>query len=536
MSIRRLFFIWIYSRCFPTGLVGGLAGIFEAIFYWIYRCWWCFLLKPLSRDPYRLRSISNLQLDFFDTHHWDPSRARLRHISNLQLVVIAYGHRFQVSNKRMREADCNSIGQRLVPRPIVYHSSTDEDPEEEKRCPDDPDPPDRPTPLERLTEALEKDPKTIQELMVGRRVGWYKVHGEIGRGSFSRVKLALHALTKDKVAVKVLDKTRMDSHAQKTMYREIINMESLQHVNVVRLYEVVETPNRLYIMLEYAGGGDLQSNIADKGKLSDEESKIIFAQILSGIRHMHQHNIIHRDLKAENVLYTDSSCVKVADFGFSTCVANHNISLDTFCGSPPYAAPELFKDKTYLGPPVDIWAMGVLLFFMVTGTMPFKGETMGKLRRAVKTGFYTIPPGVSKPCSQLISLILKVTPAERCRLDQMLGCEWLLPVEAPVVVTPAVQPNPLRLVEEGVKLEEEEEECKAIMEKLGVTLEYIRNNPDSTNRSPVTGMYRILMHSAQVRRGCEALPAVRQVARDPRKDGLKAYKGLKQISTMCVMM
>uniref|UniRef100_A0A667XFU7 non-specific serine/threonine protein kinase n=1 Tax=Myripristis murdjan TaxID=586833 RepID=A0A667XFU7_9TELE len=265
-----------------------------------------------------------------------------------------------------------------------------------------------------------KDEKIIKELIIGRRVGFYKVRGEIGYGTFSRVKLAFHALTKDKVALKVLDKTRLDVEAHRLLSREISNMEVLHHTNVVRLYEVVETPSRVYLVLEYAGGGDLHTRICDEGKLSDKNSKITFAQILSAIKYLHNNNIIHRDLKAENVLFTSSACVKVADFGFSTHVSNRNNALDTFCGSPPYAAPELFRDECYVGPPVDVWAMGVLLFFMVTGTMPFRAETMGKLRRCILDGTYTIPPWVPGPCQRLIKGILKPVPTDRYAVDQML--------------------------------------------------------------------------------------------------------------------
>lgn len=186
------------------------------------------------------------------------------------------------------------------------------------------------SPLQKLTTAMCKDEGTIKELIIGRRVGFYKVRGEIGYGTFSRVKLAFHALTKgktsstltqgqkvkavsnwtlleatntnahdepcchdvlpvDKVALKILDKTRLDSQAQRLLSREITSMECLRHPNVIHLYEVVETPSRLYLVLEYAGGGDLHNKICCEGKLSDNSSKITFAQILSAIKYMVRH-------------------------------------------------------------------------------------------------------------------------------------------------------------------------------------------------------------------------------------------------------
>ncbi|XP_059213324.1 serine/threonine-protein kinase NIM1 [Centropristis striata] len=394
------------------------------------------------------------------------------------------------------------------------------------------------TPLQKLTTDMCKDEKTIKDLIIGRRVGFYKVRGEIGSGTFSRVKLAFHALTRDKVALKILDKTRLDSHAQRLLSKEISSMESLAHPNVVCLYEVVDTPSRLFLVLEYAGGGDLHNRICTEGKLSDNISKITFAQILSAIKYMHNSNIIHRDLKAENVLFTSSGCVKVADFGFSTRVSNRNDALDTFCGSPPYAAPELFKDECYLGPPVDVWAMGVLLFFMVTGTMPFRAETMGKLRRCIIDGIYTLPPWVAGPCQRLIKGILKVAPADRYAVDQMLGCDWLLPVEYPWALVPPEPLSPLQGLldsQSGSMEEEMEEEVKGSLEELGFTTEHLRNNQPKDSRSPVTGVYRILLHRAQRRRGCDSPPVVRGMVRDPKREGLRAYRGLRHTSKLCVL-
>ncbi|KAM6985196.1 serine/threonine-protein kinase NIM1 [Aplochiton taeniatus] len=423
------------------------------------------------------------------------------------------------------------------PRHSLYSlSDSSEAGEEEEEEEEEDRPSTLPTPLEKLTSDMCKDEKTIKELMVGRRVGFYKVRGEIGTGSFSRVKLAYNALTKDKVALKVLDKSRLDMQAHRLLSREVSNMEGLQHRNVVRLYEVVDTPCRLYLVLEYAGGGDLHDRISTEGKLSDNECKVTFAQILSAIKYMHESHIIHRDLKAENVLYTVSACVKVADFGFSTRVPGLSAVLDTFCGSPPYAAPELFRDQSYVGPPVDVWAMGVLLFFMVTGSMPFRADTMGKLRRCVLEGAYTLPPWVPGPCQRLIRGILKPVPAERFAVDQMLGCDWLLPVEFPWAVVPPKAPSLLRLLQsEPGELEEEEEEVRASLEKLGVTTSHMRSQSVDSSRSPITGAYRILLHRAQKRRGSETVPVVRGMVRDHRREGFRAYRGLRHTSKLCVL-
>lgn len=245
---------------------------------------------------------------------------------------------------------------------------------------------------------------------------------------------------------------------------------------------------------------------------------------------------MHRDLKAENVLLTRRGCVKVADFGFSTRLTNRYNYLDTFCGSPPYAAPELFEEKCYLGPPVDIWAMGVLLFFMVTGTMPFRAETLGKLRRFIRDCAYVVPPWVPGPCQRLIKGILKLDPAERYAIDQMMGCDWLLPVEFP---WPLVSREPTSIFRtllspESENLDEEEEVWNS-MEELGFTTEHLRNNQLKDSRSPVTGVYRILCHRIQKNRGYDCPPVVRGMVRDHRREGLRAYKGLRHTSKFCVL-
>lgn len=208
--------------------------------------------------------------------------------------------------------------------------------------------------------------------------------------------------------------------------------------------------------------------------------------------------------------------------------------LDTFCGSPPYAAPELFKDEAYLGPPVDAWAMGVLLFFMVTATMPFRADTVPKLRRCVLQGAYVLPTWVSAPCQRLIRGILKPEPTERCALDQMLGCEWLLPVEIVRPVPHLHQLNSVHLLQAGPG-SARQEEVRAALQELGVTEEHIINNQSKNSRSPITGIYRIILHRTQRKRGAECLPLITGVVRDPKRDGLRAYRNLRHTSKLCVL-
>ncbi|XP_005112699.1 serine/threonine-protein kinase NIM1 [Aplysia californica] len=350
----------------------------------------------------------------------------------------------------------------------------------------------RVTPYERLSQDLSNDPRVMKEITLGRRIAFYRVRGEIGTGNFSQVKLGIHALTKEKVAIKILDKTKLDQKTQRLLSREITSMERLHHPNIIRLYEVVETLAKLHIVMEYAGGGELFNKISSEGRLPEPDAKCVFAQLVAAIEHMHDNNIIHRDLKAENVFYASANRVMIGDFGFSTIARSHE-TLNTFCGSPPYAAPELFKDEHYYGVFVDIWALGILLYFIVTGLMPFRAETVAKLKKCILDGSYTVPSYVSDSCVFLIRSILKHIPQDRFTLAEIKRSEWLEGQEFPESLEP-YNLNP-RLDSHSLSLEERE--ARGVLSNLGINDDHMKQSSIRDSRSSITGTYRIVLHRIQ---------------------------------------
>ncbi|KAM9497726.1 serine/threonine-protein kinase MARK2-like isoform 30-T31 [Salvelinus alpinus] len=273
-------------------------------------------------------------------------------------------------------------------------------------------------------------------------IGNYRLLKTIGKGNFAKVKLARHVLTGKEVAVKIIDKTQLNSSSLQKLFREVRIMKLLNHPNIVKLFEVIETEKTLYLIMEYASGGEVFDYLVAHGRMKEKEARAKFRQIVSAVQYCHQKCIVHRDLKAENLLLDADMNIKIADFGFSNEFTMGN-KLDTFCGSPPYAAPELFQGKKYDGPEVDVWSLGVILYTLVSGSLPFDGQNLKELRERVLRGKYRIPFYMSTDCENLLKKFLILNPTKRGSLEQQIMKDrWMNVGHEEEELKPFIEPQP----------------------------------------------------------------------------------------------
>ncbi|BFZ25443.1 hypothetical protein BsWGS_28482 [Bradybaena similaris] len=256
------------------------------------------------------------------------------------------------------------------------------------------------------------------------RVGFYDVERTVGKGNFAVVKLARHRITKTEVAIKIIDKTQLDEVNLKKVYREVQIMKLISHQHIIKLYQVMETKNMLYLVSEYAPKGEIFDYIAQHGRMAESDARGKFWQIISAVEYCHNRHIVHRDLKAENLLLDAHMNIKIADFGFSNFFEPNKL-LATWCGSPPYAAPEVYEGRKYLGPQIDIWSLGVVLYVLVCGALPFDGANLQVLRDRVLSGRFRIPYFMSSDCEHLIRRMLVLDPAKRYSIVHIRAHRWM---------------------------------------------------------------------------------------------------------------
>jgi len=255
----------------------------------------------------------------------------------------------------------------------------------------------------------------------------FKFERVLGQGAYAVVKLAMDKIRGEKVAVKIYEKHHLsDPRRMKNVRREISILQGLDHPNIIKLHDSFDTPKQIHMVMEYVAKTSLHSYLRSLGsrRLTENEIRGIMVQICQGLSYCHGKNIIHRDVKLENILLNEENNVKLIDFGFSI-IATEEHKLNIYCGTPSYMAPEIAGKVQYKGGPTDVWSVGIILFILLCGFFPFKGSDDRDLFAKIKKGKYEVPEFVSKGGRSLIKKILKVNPDERLKINEILEDNWM---------------------------------------------------------------------------------------------------------------
>ncbi|XP_030578274.1 hormonally up-regulated neu tumor-associated kinase homolog [Archocentrus centrarchus] len=327
-----------------------------------------------------------------------------------------------------------------------------------------------------------------------KRVGSYLVGKMINKGSFAKVMEGLHIGTGEKVAIKVIDKkkARQDSYVLKNMKREPRIHQMVRHPHIVVLLETLETENSYYMVMELCAGGDLMDRICERKRLEEREVRRYTRQILSAVEHLHKHGIVHRDLKIENFLLDEHNNIKIVDFGLSNTLKADSLSLEllsTQCGSPAYAAPELLAHRKY-GPKVDVWSVGVSMFAMLTGTLPFTVEPFNikHLHQKMVNGeIGSIPSDISKGAVSFVLSLLEPDPAKRPGVRAAMEERW---------INEGYSKKPLHTLSHKNRLSPEDLNSTVLeymTETLGYSLSEIIHTLTTNRPSAVMASYHLLL-------------------------------------------
>ncbi|KAL8192301.1 hypothetical protein R6Q57_027968 [Mikania cordata] len=259
------------------------------------------------------------------------------------------------------------------------------------------------------------------------RVGRYELGRTLGEGTFAKVKFARNVETGENVAIKILDKEKVLKHKMITQIkREISTMKLIRHPNVIRMFEVMASKTKIYIVLEFVTGGELFDKVASRGRLKEDEARKYFQQLINAVDYCHSRGVFHRDLKPENLLLDANGCLKVSDFGLSALPqqVREDGLLYTTCGTPNYVAPEVINNKGYDGAKADLWSCGVILFVLMAGYLPFEDANLTTLYKKIFKADFTCPPWFSSSAKKLIKRILDPNPVTRITAAEVIENDW----------------------------------------------------------------------------------------------------------------
>ncbi|XP_027869925.1 serine/threonine-protein kinase BRSK2-like isoform X5 [Xiphophorus couchianus] len=256
-------------------------------------------------------------------------------------------------------------------------------------------------------------------------VGPYRLEKTLGKGQTGLVKLGLHCVTGQKVAIKIVNREKLSESVLMKVEREIAILKLIEHPHVLKLHDVYENKKYLYLVLEHVSGGELFDYLVKKGRLTPKEARKFFRQIISALDFCHSHSICHRDLKPENLLLDEKNNIRIADFGMASLQVGDSL-LETSCGSPHYACPEVIRGEKYDGRKADAWSCGVILFALLVGALPFDDDNLRNLLEKVKLGVFHMPHFIPPDCQNLLRGMIEVDAAKRLTLEQIQKHTWYL--------------------------------------------------------------------------------------------------------------
>ncbi|XP_029293990.1 serine/threonine-protein kinase BRSK2-like isoform X3 [Cottoperca gobio] len=265
-----------------------------------------------------------------------------------------------------------------------------------------------------------------KELTVGQSsqyVGPYRLEKTLGKGQTGLVKLGVHCITGQKVAIKIVNREKLSESVLMKVEREIAILKLIEHPHVLKLHDVYENNKYLYLVLEHVSGGELFDYLVKKGRLTPKEARKFFRQIISALDFCHSHSICHRDLKPENLLLDEKNNIRIADFGMASLQVGDSL-LETSCGSPHYACPEVIRGEKYDGRRADVWSCGVILFALLVGALPFDHDNLRQLLEKVKSGVFHMPHFIPPDCQALLKGMIEVNPDKRLTLEAIQKHPW----------------------------------------------------------------------------------------------------------------
>ena len=257
---------------------------------------------------------------------------------------------------------------------------------------------------------------------------FYLYGRQIGHGAFGQVNIALHIASGRLVAIKIFAKKNLkNTRAKQKIKNEIEMLSHFHHPFINQILDNFETDTHIFIVMEYVCG-DLLGFIRKRGKLSEAVSKLIFKQLIEGLKYIHKKKVVHRDIKLDNILIDLTNTIKICDFGVSRYYSKDELMFE-HCGTPAYISPEIFENNGYKGTGCDIWSAGVTLYYMLGGVQPFKANSIKELEKNIKKGDFKPLEEVSSEANDIIKGMLQVNPKKRFTVDNILNHPWLNKVD-----------------------------------------------------------------------------------------------------------